>query len=139
MEWLESAEIKAIKINKNYGKKQSKIASILTLVVICFIIVITTQYTTLIYGDKIISYARDFLSIGNFLNVMFLIAIMFCVIAYIWSLIYSIRTIILGKTGIKNKVNTTRTLKKGILYLTISNIAMFIFLILLVVNFFIKH
>lgn len=139
MEWLESAEIKAIKINKNYGKKQSKIASILTLVVICFIIAITSQYTTLIYGDKIISYLRDFLSIGNFLNVMFLISIILCVIAYIWALIYSIRTIILGKTGIKNKVNTTKTLKKGIIYLTISNVAMIIFLILLVVNFFIKY
>lgn len=139
MEWVESAEIKAIKINKNYGKKQSKIALILMLVFISFVAGITIQYTTLIYGDLIIKFARNVLSYGNFLNIIFGISVIMSFISYIWTLVYSIRTIVLGKTGINNKVNTKVTLKKGITYLVISSVLLLIFIGLLITNYIIQH
>lgn len=139
MEWVESAEIKAIKINKNYGKKQSKIALILMLVFISFVAGITIQYTTLIYGDLIIKFARNVLSYGNFLNIIFGISVIMSFISYICTLVYSIRTIVLGKTGINNKVNTKVTLKKGITYLVISSVLLLIFIGLLITNYIIQH
>lgn len=139
MEWVESAEIKAIKINKNYGRKQSKIALILMLVFISFVAGITIQYTTLIYGDLIIKFARNVLSYGNFLNIIFGISVIMSFISYIWTLVYSIRTIVLGKTGINNKVNTKVTLKKGITYLVISSVLLLIFIGLLITNYIIQH
>ena len=139
MEWVESAEIKAIKINKNYGKKQSNIALILMLVFISFVAGITIQYTTLIYGDLIIKFARNVLSYGNFLNIIFGISVIMSFISYIWTLVYSIRTIVLGKTGINNKVNTKVTLRKGITYLVISSVLLLIFIGLLITNYIIQH
>ena len=130
MEWLESAEINPIKIDKDYGKKQSNIALILMLIVISFILGITLQYTTLIYGDVIIRFIRSILNIGNFINIIFGFLVVACLVAYVLSLIYSIRTIILGNTGVKNKVNTKITLKRGITYLIISNISMLRYFIL---------
>lgn len=138
MEWLESAEINPIKIDKDYGKKQSNIALILMLIVISFILGITLQYTTLIYGDVIIRFIRSILNIGNFINIIFGFLVVACLVAYVLSLIYSIRTIILGNTGVKNKVNTKITLKRGITYLIISNISMLVFIGLIIANYFIQ-
>ena len=137
MEWLESAEIKTVKIDESYGLKQSNIAFILMLIVVSLVLGISAQYITLIYGDSIIQFIRKTLSIGNFLNITFLISTMLCFVVYFWTLGYSIKAIVYGRTGIKNKVNTKNSLKKGIVYLIISNISILIFVGLLITNYFI--
>lgn len=134
MEWVESAEIKPVKIDKEFGIKQSNIAMILMLSLLVCVILVTFEYIIIFYGDTIIEYFREILSYGNFLNASFIIMAFTNYVIYLVGLVYSIRAIFLGRLGIKNKVNTKKTFNRGLTSLILSSLYILVFTVLIVVN-----
>lgn len=104
--WVDTAELKAVKIDKNYGKKESYTSLVLAGVLAYFVMMIITTYLILTYGEMAIEMAKDLLYQGNFFEVASFALSGVSLIVFGFLLWFSIKGMNKTKVGIIHQVNT---------------------------------
>ena len=104
--WVDTAELKAVKIDKNYGKKESYTSLVLAGVLAYFVMMIITTYLVLTYGEIAIEMAKDLLYQGNFYEVASFALSGVSLIVFGFLLWFSIKGMNKTKVGIIHQVNT---------------------------------
>lgn len=104
--WVDTAELKAVKIDKNYGKKESYTSLVLAGVLAYFVMMIITTYLVLTYGEMAIEMAKDLLYQGNFFEVASFALSGLSLIVFAFLLWFSIKGMNKTKVGIIHQVNT---------------------------------
>ncbi len=104
--WVDTAELKAVKIDKNYGKKESYTSLVLAGVLAYFVMMIITTYLVLTYGEIAIEMAKDLLYQGNFFEVASFALSGVSLIVFGFLLWFSIKGMNKTKLGIIHQLNT---------------------------------
>ena len=104
--WVDTAELKAVKIDKNYGKRESYTSLVLAGVLAYFVMMIITTYLVLTYGEIAIEMAKDLLYQGNFFEVASFALSGLSLIVFGFLLWFSIKGMNKTKVGIIHQVNT---------------------------------
>ena len=133
--WVDSAELKAVKIDKKYGKREADVSFILMISLISIVNYIVASYLLINYGDLVISQIRYLLSKYNIFNISLLLMSVVSVFIFILTLVFSIIGIRKSKVGINHQVNTKTNLKMNIIYLSLTCLTMFIYVVLLIIKF----
>ena len=120
--WVDTAELKAVKIDKNYGKKESYTSLVLAGVVAYFVMMIITTYLVLTYGEIAIEMAKDLLYQGNFFEVASFALSGVSLIVFGFLLWFSIKGMNKTKVGIIHQVNTKDNFSLNIFSIVISSI-----------------
>lgn len=133
--WVDSAELKAVKIDKKYGKREADVSFILMISLISIVNYIVASYLLINYGDLVIAQIRNLLSKYNIFNISLLLMSVVSVFIFILTLVFSIIGIRKSKVGINHQVNTKTNLKMNIIYLSLTCLTMFIYVVLLIIKF----
>lgn len=133
--WVDSAELKAVKIDKKYGKHEADVSFILMISLISIVNYIVASYLLINYGDLVIAQIRYLLSKYNIFNILLLLMSVVSVFIFILTLVFSIIGIRKSKVGINHQVNTKTNLKMNIIYLSLTCLTMFIYVVLLIIKF----
>ena len=104
--WVDTAELKAVKIDKNYGKRESYTSLVLAGVLAYFVMMIITTYLVLTYGEIAIEMSKDLLYQGNFFEVASFALSGLSLIVFGFLLWFSIKGMNKTKVGIIHQVNT---------------------------------
>ena len=130
--WVDSAELKAVTINSKYGKKETDVALTLMVVTVSLISFIICSFLLINYGDMVIRTVRSFISQGNFFNIMLIVLSVISLVTYAFVLWFGINGIKKSTVGINHQVNTKASLNMNIVSISISSAVLLFFIILLV-------
>ena len=104
--WVDTAELKAVQIDKNYGKKESYTSLILMGIVVYLTMMIISTYLVFTYGEMAIEMANDLLSQGNFFEVATYALTGLSLIVFGFLLWFTIKGMNKTRVGIIHQVNT---------------------------------
>lgn len=130
--WVDSAELKAVTINSKYGKKETDVALTLMVVTVSLISFIICSFLLINYGDMVIRTVRSFISQGNFFNIMLIVLSVISLVSYAFVLWFGINGIKKSTVGINHQVNTKASLNMNIVSISIASAVLLFFIILLV-------
>ena len=130
--WVDSAELKAVIINSKYGKKETDVALTLMVVTVSLISFIICSFLLINYGDMVIRTVRSFISQGNFFNIMLIVLSVISLVTYAFVLWFGINGIKKSTVGINHQVNTKASLNMNIVSISIASAVLLFFIILLV-------
>ena len=130
--WVDSAELKAVTINSKYGKKETDVALTLMVVTVSLISFIICSFLLINYGDMVIRTVRSFISQGNFFNIMLIVLSVISLVTYACVLWFGINGIKKSTVGINHQVNTKASLNMNIVSISIASAVLLFFIILLV-------
>ncbi len=130
--WVDSAELKAVTINSKYGKKETDVALTLMVVTVSLISFIICSFLLINYGDMVIRTVRSFISQGNFFNIMLIVLSVISLVTYAFVLWFGINGIKKSTVGINHQVNTKASLNMNIVSISIASAVLLFFIILLV-------
>lgn len=128
--WVDSAELKAVKIDKTYGKKETYTSVILMSIVIYLSLVITSSFLVIEYGELAIASIKQLVTRGNFFNIALYVLSAICLITFGILLWFSIVGINKTKVGINHQVNTKDNYTTNIVSLVFGSIFMFMVVVL---------
>lgn len=132
--WVDSAELKAVTINSKYGKKETDVALVLMIITVSIIAFIISSFLMINYGDVVIKTIRSFISRGNFFNIALIVLSVISAITYAFVLWFGINGIKKSVVGINHQVNTKPNLNMNILAISVSSGIISFFLVLLIVR-----
>ena len=128
--WVDSAELKAVTINSKYGKKETDVALTLMVVTVSLISFIICSFLLINYGDMVIRTVRSFISQGNFFNIMLIVLSVISLVTYAFVLWFGINGIKKSTVGINHQVNTKASLNMNIVSISIASAVLLFFIIL---------
>lgn len=135
--WVDTAELTAVRIDKNYGKKETYTSLVLMGIIGIFTIGIIGSFLVINYGEFVISTLRTFLYQRNFFNIFLYVLsglTLMCFIATLW---FSINGIRKTKVGINHQVNTKDNYTLNIISLVFSSVLIFLLIVLTIFRLFI--
>lgn len=106
MNWVDTAELKAVKIDKSYGKKETYTSIILMGVVIYLVMMILSFFVVINYGESIIYFLKSFVNRGNFFNIAFFLLSFVTLFVFLAQVMFSVKGISKTRVGINHQVNT---------------------------------
>lgn len=106
MNWVDTAELKAVKIDKSYGKKETYTSIILMGVVIYLVLMILSFFVVINYGESIIYFLKSFVNRGNFFNIAFFLLSFVTLFVFLAQVMFSVKGISKTRVGINHQVNT---------------------------------
>ncbi len=120
--WVDSAELKAVRIDKDYGKNETYTSLILMGVMLFLVISIISSFFVINYGDIVLQNIRAFISQGNFFNIALYVLSALALIVFIALLWFSINGLRKTRVGIIHQVNTKDNFSLNIVSIVISSI-----------------
>lgn len=127
--WVEKAELKAVVIDKDYGKNETYTGIVLMGVLISLITFIISFFIVINYGEQMLEYVKNILFQNNFFNIsLYCLSVISCVV-YLVMACFSVKGIVKAKIGINHQVNTKENFVINVLTLIISS-----FYVLLIVG-----
>lgn len=128
--WVETAELKAVKIDKDYGKKETYISLILMGIVAYLVMMILFTFITFNYGEMIISNIKNIITKGNLFSIMLYTLSALTLGTFLALVLFSVKGINKTMVGINHQVNTKDNYIVNIVSLIMGSIFIIILLVL---------
>jgi hypothetical protein len=128
--WVDSAELKAVRIDKHYGKTETYTSLILMSIVLFLAVSVISSFFIINYGDIVLQKIRAFVSQGNFFNISLYVLSALALIVFLALLWFSISGLRKTRVGIIHQVNTTDNFTLNIVSIVISSIGIILLIAL---------
>lgn len=135
--WVDSAELKAVRIDKNYGKKETYTSLVLLGVVSYLTIIVISSFFIINYGEIVISYLKNMLYQNNFFNIAISVLSVLAFVCFLVLVWFSAVGINKTKVGINHQVNTKENFSLNVVSLVFSSILTLLLVVLTILRLFV--
>lgn len=135
--WVDSAELKAVRIDKNYGKKETYTSLVLLSVVSYLTIIVISSFLIINYGEIVISYLKNMLYRNNFFNIAISVLSVLAFVCFLVLVWFSAVGINKTKVGINHQVNTKENFSFNVVSLVFGSILTLLLVVLTILRLFV--